>query len=58
MDDDHSGQLSLEEFINGLKDTGLILEQQQYVEMFREFDRDGSGQLKYDEFIRAIRVSV
>lgn len=57
MDDNQSGDLSLNEFKNGLRDTGLQLSDQEFDELFKVFDKDGSGAVKYDEFLKAIRVS-
>lgn len=56
MDDNRSGDLSLEEFTNGLKDFGLSVSDEEYKSLFQIFDRDGNGTVKYDEFLRAIRV--
>lgn len=57
MDDNRSGDLSYEEFRNGLNDIGMGGNEEEYGEIFKIFDKDGSGTLKYDEFLRAIRVS-
>jgi len=55
MDDNRSGELSTEEFVNGIKDMGLNLTDDEINEMFRRFDADGSGSIKYDEFLKAVR---
>ncbi|RWS31757.1 Calcyphosin-like protein [Leptotrombidium deliense] len=55
MDDNQSGDLTLEEFTNGVRDTGLNLNSQEMADLFNTFDKDGSGTIKYDEFLRAIR---
>jgi len=55
MDDNNSGDLSYEEFKNGLRDTGLQLNDEEYSAIFIEFDKDGNGGIKYDEFLKAIR---
>jgi len=57
MDNNQSGDLSYEEFKNGMRDTGLDLKDEEYAAMFVEFDKDGSGSVKYDEFLKAVRVS-
>jgi hypothetical protein len=58
MDDDGSGDLSKEEFIKGVKDTGLHLNDHEVDELFDRFDKDGSGKINYNEFLRALRVSL
>ena len=57
MDDNQNGELSRDEFANGIRECGLELTQEQMAELFQNFDRDGSGAVKYDEFLRSIRVS-
>ena len=56
MDDNNSGDLTFEEFINGVRDMGMNLTDDEITEMFRQFDTDGSGSIKYDEFLKAVRV--
>jgi Ca2+-binding EF-hand superfamily protein len=55
MDDNQSGDLTVDEFTNGIKDSGLPLEEDEMVELFGLFDKDGSGSVNYNEFIQAIR---
>jgi len=55
MDDDRSGELTYQEFINGIKDMGMNLSDDEITEMFKQFDSDGSGSIKYDEFLKAVR---
>lgn len=57
IDDDRSGDLTLQEFTNGVKDLGLNITDDEIMEMFRQFDTDNSGTIKYDEFLKAVRVS-
>ena len=57
IDDDRSKQLSYEEFRKGIHDTGLVMEEEGYREMFTLFDKDGSGQVSIDEFLYSVRVS-
>lgn len=57
IDDDRSKQLSYEEFRKGIHDTGLVMEEEGYREMFNMFDKDGSGQVSIDEFLYSVRVS-
>ncbi|KAI1280804.1 Calcyphosin-like protein [Halotydeus destructor] len=54
-DDNRSGDLTHEEFKNGMTDTGLELSDDDMTELFQIFDKDGSGTIQYDEFLRAIR---
>jgi len=55
MDNNHSGDLTLAEFENGLADTGMNLSKDDIEILFNTFDRDGSGTIHYDEFLRSIR---
>jgi len=55
MDDNQSGDLTLDEFTNGIKDSGLPLEEEEMTELFGIFDKDGSGSVNYNEFIQSIR---
>ncbi|XP_055948489.1 calcyphosin-like protein [Argiope bruennichi] len=55
MDDNHSGDLNFEEFVKGIRDTGLNVTDEEAEQIFKHFDKDDSGTLKYDEFLRAVR---
>lgn len=55
MDDNHSGDLNLEEFVKGIRDTGLDINDEDAEKLFKDFDKDDSGTLKYEEFLRAVR---
>ncbi|KAL4710547.1 hypothetical protein ACJJTC_008949 [Scirpophaga incertulas] len=55
MDDDGSKQLNMEEFVNGVKETGLELNKQDAQELFKKFDADNSGSISLDEFLKQIR---
>ncbi|XP_013780533.1 calcyphosin-like protein isoform X1 [Limulus polyphemus] len=57
MDDNASGDLSKDEFLKGLQDSGLgsRISPEEMEGLFTKFDADGSGSIKYDEFLRAIR---
>lgn len=56
IDDDSSNDLSLEEFVKGLKDTGMDISEEESEEVFKEVDVDGSGSLNMTEFLVALRV--
>ncbi|XP_052750474.1 calcyphosin-like protein isoform X1 [Galleria mellonella] len=55
MDDDGSKQLNKEEFLNGIKETGLELSKEDAEELFKKFDTDNSGSISLDEFLIQIR---
>ena len=56
MDDDGSKSLGYEEFSKGIRETGLELEEEGYMQMFENFDKDSSGQVSIDEFLFSVRV--
>lgn len=57
MDDDNSRTLDLKEFIKGLNDYGVLMEKNEALTLFQQFDRDGSGQIDFDEFLLTLRVA-
>lgn len=58
MDDDGNKQLTEEEFIRGLKETGLELSDEEAKELFAKFDDDNSGSISVGEFLLHVRVSL
>ncbi|XP_017084352.1 calcyphosin-like protein [Drosophila eugracilis] len=55
MDDDGSKALNEEEFITGIKDTGLDVTAEEIKQMFATFDEDGSGSINMTEFLLKLR---
>lgn len=56
MDDDENRQISMEEFLNGLKEAGMELSPEDAKDLFQKFDGDNSGGINLTEFLVAIRV--
>lgn len=57
LDDDENRQISLEEFLNGLRETGMDISDEEVQELFQQFDNDNSGGINMQEFLVAIRVN-
>ena len=57
MDDDKNRSLNLEEFGEGMRDSGLKLSADELSQLFKAFDKDNSGSINFDEFLENIRVS-
>lgn len=55
MDDDGSKALNLDEFITGVRDTGLDCSDDELKQMFQSFDTDGSGSINMTEFLMKLR---
>ncbi|KAF0286689.1 Calcyphosin-like protein [Amphibalanus amphitrite] len=57
MDDDKNRSLNMEEFSEGMRDSGLNLSADELAQLFKAFDKDNSGSINFDEFLENIRVS-
>ncbi len=57
MDDDNSRTLDMKEFLKGLSDYGVLIEKDEAMKLFQQFDRDGSGLIDFDEFLITLRVN-
>lgn len=57
MDDDSNRTLDLKEFLKGLNDYGVLIEKEEALNLFQQFDRDGSGSIDFDEFLITLRVN-
>lgn len=55
MDDDGNKQLNFEEFVKGLRDSGMEVTDHEAKSLFHKFDADNSGGINMDEFLVSIR---
>ncbi|CAG9859499.1 unnamed protein product [Phyllotreta striolata] len=55
MDDDGSKNLNREEFLQGLKEVGMELKEDEAEKVFEKFDTNGDGNVNIDEFLIHIR---
>mmetsp|Transcript_58760 Transcript_58760/g.137164 ORF Transcript_58760/g.137164 Transcript_58760/m.137164 type:complete len:895 (+) Transcript_58760:110-2794(+) len=58
LDDDDSGEISLQEFRTLIWDLGFTVNQQEVEKLFAEVDTDGSGFIDFDEFEVAVSNSL
>jgi Ca2+-binding EF-hand superfamily protein len=56
MDNDGQRTLSFEEFRDGVRQYGVMMDNKQLRELFDSIDTDCSGELDYEEFLMALRV--
>lgn len=56
MDEDGNRQLSYREFLEGLRESGMEISEEEAQDLFDEFDADNSGGVNMEEFLVAIRV--
>jgi hypothetical protein len=57
MDTDGQHTLNFEEFRNGVRKCGVVLENKEVRQLFDTIDKDHSGEIDYEEFLAALRVS-
>lgn len=56
MDSDGQHTLNFEEFRNGVRSYGVIMENKELRHLFDVIDTDHSGEIDYEEFLIALRV--
>lgn len=56
MDEDGNKKLNLEEFKQGLEESGLELSDDEINNVFQKFDTDNDGNVSVDEFLVGLRV--
>merc|ERR1719278_893800 len=55
LDDDHSGEMNVEELSNTMRYLGLKMTEQEVENILKEFDDDGSGLIEFEEFMVLIK---
>lgn len=58
MDDNDSRSLDLKEFLKGLNDYGLLIDKDEAIDLFQQFDHDRNGTIDFDEFLITLRVNM
>lgn len=57
MNEEEHRELYYDEFLEGLKETGMEISEDEAQELFEEFDVHNSGKINMEDFLAAIRVS-
>ncbi|XP_064626764.1 calcyphosin-like protein [Lineus longissimus] len=58
FDDDGSKSLDFNEFKKGLRDYGVMLNEDEERSLYLKFDKDGSGKMSFDEFLNEVRGEI
>ena len=56
MDLDYNGALDPGEFTNGMRSTGVDLDDKEIMSLFAAYDENGSGRINMEEFLSSARV--
>ena len=57
MDKDRSMSLTIAEFANGLKETGIPLTSEELLDLVKKLDKDNDGEIDYRLVLRSLIVS-